>query len=967
MKHQSKTKKAAQPSVPMSTPVPDAEAERRLRPVLDFLYAHNARQALRLVNQAIQKRPGWPAARALRACIYLQMERWDEAHQDVQSLRQDLDQGRVPVNEDTAVKMHMYYQEVRCEDAAAQVYEHAWRECPTDVKLAETAYCLYVRSGAFVDAQKIAMKLHRCFSSTTQKYVFWATAAIWLGSVCDNQISSSETPVDTRMLKLGCAMMSKALQSEDGVPSAEFVRFASRVFKYSGDFDAAVNLVSHPMLVMDMAERLHIRADLAFNSTKSITDYHVLLMQYSPNDWEYWLRYLDSLSSSSSTDDWISQADEFIHNVLDVMTGLKEPARGPNLAKLELRVRENNWDALARGVVEYFRSFGDKAVVTHDLRPFIMLLKKHEAHMSALQEIEAVASEKGFPTHMHACWFQLWLDRFDEQPKQLVQRYSAIKIAGLEQTERQPCDEYIILAAHKLLPYTTEPQKRLDNTVLVLKTIMMLEAALTNSPFNHDFKLVLMRLYAAVGGIDRMSELWDSLDVKHVQLSTLSHIVIRPFFDSGHHDALQTTMENINALWSEIDRQIPDCVTRAFLDGSLNSAVDFVLFRRRLEQSALLAEAMIVDAQLHVILADGNTIGVKRALSILTMLPRFTVADLMGSKLVTNEDTVCYKFWDFQTHDPKERHVCIDEEVSHEGVPCDPSRAKSLTMRLASLLSLLQLTEENGKDDGADDDPEQNDGQERLVDGIGDGDIPPLVQLRFDIAKNLQEVKRILMHITSLPSAHANGKENPEDPSSVEQVVAQGQHLATMILDRVRIAVGDEAEDCDIRLTFSKTLVECGKLTFDLMLLVAVAVSSFSRILGKASRKAKKSSSRGDAKSPSTEKYESCRKVILWHRDAIMTATIVIQEWLTTFIEKGMDWTETIMSHEDMSDINDLIPEAVQPVRLSDGIRKTNESISPADFCRSILEGVQGSHSVSCKTLMEALKAITNQLKLTDL
>lgn len=970
MKTQGKSsKKAAQPSISMSSPVPDAEAERRLRPVLDSLYAHNARQALKLVNQALQRRPGWPAARALRACIYLQMERWHEASQDVQSLRQDLDQGRVPVNEDAAVKLHMYYQEIRSEDAAAQVYEHAWRESPTDVKLAETAYCLYIRGGEFADAQKIAMKLHRRLSSSTQKYVYWATAAIWLGFVCENHFSSaSGTPADARMLKLGCAMMSKALNSADDPPSPEIVRFATRVFKQSGDFDAAIRLVSHPLLVMDMAERLHLRADLAFNSTKSITDYHVLLMQYSPNDWEYWLRYLDSLSSSTSSDDWITQADDFIHNVLDVMADLKEPARGPNLARLELRVREKNWTALALGVVEYFRCFGEKAVVTRDLRPFLFLLKKHETLASALDEIDAMASEKGFPTHMHACWFQLWSGKFTDEPKQLVQRYLAIKDNGLPQTERQPSDEYMILAAHQILPYTIDPQKRLNNTVPVLKAIMMLEAALTNSPFNHDFKLVLMRLYAAVGGVDRMSELWDSLDVKHVQLSTLSHIVIRPFFDSGHHEALQATFDNINALWSEIDRQIPDCVTRAFLDGSLNSAVDFVLFRRRLEQSALLAEAMIIDAQLNLIQADGAPIGVKRALSILTLHPRFTVADLTGSKrLVTNEDTVCYKFWDFQTNEQIGSLSSVDEETTHGGISCDSSRVKALAMSLASLLSLLQLAEENGKDYGSEEEFDENEVSEGL---LSDGDnetVPPLIQLRFNLARNLREVKRILTLVTSIPPAHANGITDPKEISPVESMVAQGQDLATSILDSVRIAVGDESQDCDIRLSFSKTLVECGKLAFDVMLIVAVAVSSFSRILSKAHRKAKKSSPKGDVKSPPLEVYESCRKVILWHRDALSTATIVIQEWLTTFIERGLDWTDAIMEHEDMADINDLIPEPVQPVRLADGSRETSDPISPDEFCRSILDGVQASHSVSCKTLMETLKAINNQLNLTDL
>ena len=144
MRSSVKSAKKANQSL-ITTAVSEAESVRRLRPVLDALYAQNTKQALKLVQQALQKRPGWPAARALRACVYHQSERWNDADQEMLELRSDLDTGKVPIDEDGARKMHMYYREMRKEKDAGEVYEQAWRADSGNLKLAEMAFCLYIR------------------------------------------------------------------------------------------------------------------------------------------------------------------------------------------------------------------------------------------------------------------------------------------------------------------------------------------------------------------------------------------------------------------------------------------------------------------------------------------------------------------------------------------------------------------------------------------------------------------------------------------------------------------------------------------------------------------------------------------------------------------------------------------------------------------------------------------------------
>lgn len=956
----------------MSAAVPEAEAERRLRPVLDALYAHNSKQAIKLVQQALQKRPGWPAARALRACIYLQTERFAEAHREITAIRHDIDHALVPVNEDAAKKLHMYYQEVRCDHLAGEVYELVWKAQPSELRLAEIAFGLYICGNAFSNAQKIATRMHRLAAPQTQKYAFWATAALWLAVTYEARSSvATVSQMDTRMLKLGCAIMSKALDASTAPPSAETVRFATRVFKQAGDFSKAIQLVSHPRLVMDDAEVLHLRADISFAESKNAADFHKLLTDHAPNDWGYWLRYFECVGQGQGPD-WINNAKDFVDQLVHSAHIGKEPHRGPYLARMELLYRDADWDALVDDVVRYFRLFGNKTVVSRDLRPWIALLQESNLHQLTLEKLQSVASESSFLYTLHVFWLQLWFGCLDESPRNLFQRYVDQKIDGLEPTDRQPGDDFLILAAHKILPLVNG-SSRYGNASAVLKAIFMLEGGLTASPFNHDIKLLLIRLYTAIGGMERVSELWDSLDVKNVQLSTLTHIVLGPLYESGHHEHLQSVLENVNSLWREIDREIPECTTRAFLEGSLNAAVDFVLFKLRLERSAILAEAMVIDAQMNVILTDGEPHGVQRSLSLLTVQPRFTSEDFTGKKrIVTNEDSLCYRFWDYCPYDKESRLDSLRDEFLEEGVTCSASRVATLSGALMSSMVLLRLTEQNGNEGVREKtNKEANTTVPDTVSNGNDADVSVDIKLRLDIALNLKEVQSILYISIAPPnSEQVNGGTNHHSAVDIDRVLNRSKELSQAVLRRVKNALETgTSKSSDNELSFPTTIRECGKIVYDVLLVVAVALSSFSPVLTKGQRRMKKSGAKGETKDTKlSESFEKGRGAIVIYRDAVLSATGLIHEWVTDNVQKDLDWSARLFESEGLSEeLPHLIPDELYNLNPEDGSRVTKTPVNRTDFCNQIVERIRSSHSTSCMSLLNTLTAIARRLRLADL
>lgn len=957
MKSSQKASKKKTPSTKIITQVTEAESDRRLGPVIDALYTQNSKQAHKLVQQALQKRPGWPAARALRACYYLQAEKLEEAENEIDSIRDDFENQRAIIDEDTARKIHMYYQELRKEDIAGEFYEQAWKNDPKNIKLAEIAFALYIRGKNFSAAQKIATKVNR-IALKKNKYGMWAAVALWLSLKINNKpVGVMNQAPDSRMLKLVTAMIAKAIDGSF-VPTAEMVRFATRVYREAGQLQEAYQLVSHPRLVMDDAEILHIRADLGLPDT-SETDYRKLLTDCSADDWQDWISYLDYVSKKEN---WQHEAYELIQelNTSCLQKGQKL-GRGLCLAKLEIHKRAEDLKALADDIGKYFELFGAKKVCAYDLRTYLSTLHGTDYFNTAMEYMEKVCEQKGFPSHLTLAWIKLWFNLQTDDVNSLWESYFSRISNYVEKTDGQPGDEYLLLAAHKLLPIPEENESsRYVNTFDVMQTIIILEAGLTLSPFNFQFKLLLIRLYTEIGALGRVGELFESLDIKHIQAATLSYLVLIPLFESGHHDALQSVLERISHLWQECDKEIPECISKALQHGSVNAATEFVLFREQLQHSTILAQAQIVEAQMELVRGAGGSLGHRRAFHCLTKSARFAAESFIDNSqlLLDTNNTQCYQFWTLKQNEVSFKQDSFGDDSSNPQ-PIPTLQQDALAMNLLSLKTILECGSQSAEEAKTFD----SSLQELL--SKTENITSDCLKLRVRITLNLQRIKLLLIRASG-PQDNQS-KESPtltpaEDLAATKLICQQLQEDLHNIVGQCK---GENKTKCSSPVALRR----CGSYVFDILLQTGICISSLTPDLMKGRKRIKKSSAKiAEDQNPSvTTCFQSARDAILTYRNAVIEASSDIEKWVTDLINNeeaslnalfGADRNPEEMCH--------FLPDKLEPINLIDGLQRAGGAVSRSDFCAEILADVHSSYMVTCSSILETLANTTRTLKLAD-
>jgi N-terminal acetyltransferase B complex non-catalytic subunit len=88
---------------------------------------------------------------------------------------------------------------------------------------------------------------------------------------------------------------------------------------------------------------------------------------------------------------------------------------------------------------------------------------------------------------------------------------------GLEKTEMQYGDEFVILAAHTLLDLYNEHKQ----AALLIQAITLLETALVKSIHNFQIKLLLVRMYTMMGVYKRSFEIYRTMEIKQIQFDTM--------------------------------------------------------------------------------------------------------------------------------------------------------------------------------------------------------------------------------------------------------------------------------------------------------------------------------------------------------------------------------------------------------------------------------------------------------------
>jgi N-terminal acetyltransferase B complex non-catalytic subunit len=238
------------------------------------------------------------------------------------------------------------------------------------------------------------------------------------------------------------------------------------------------------------------------------------------------------------------------------------PLRGPFLGRLELvkQVTQGGLQNIlelpspATLLVDYFSVFATKSCCFDDLRAYFEFFSPDELKRfmvmaeSKITEnpINFDCSEEDMKRNVSilrrqismmqlqrycGCHRNLTLDKKRELVLLCKHLYrEGLKLArGVPDTDTKPADFFVILAVHLLIEIYVDARE----WAVLWQAILLLEHARSNKSTNSQVLLLLMKLYGYIGAAEGITDIFEALNVKHLQMETLGYIPLRYLQASG--------------------------------------------------------------------------------------------------------------------------------------------------------------------------------------------------------------------------------------------------------------------------------------------------------------------------------------------------------------------------------------------------------------------------------------------------
>lgn len=148
-------------------------------------------------------------------------------------------------------------------------------------------------------------------------------------------------------------------------------------------------------------------------------------------------------------------------------------------------------------------------------------------------------------------------------------------------TDQGPADAYALLVVHTLYDLAM----RLHDSAPLVTAVILLENLLKASPSNFHAKLLCVRLYHLIGCGEGAQLIYDSLDVKHLQMDTLGFVHCALMQPTGLLNLTATVQDATLKFFSTNYRDSIDHLTFSYKFGSFHKLEEFMNFRERLNNS----------------------------------------------------------------------------------------------------------------------------------------------------------------------------------------------------------------------------------------------------------------------------------------------------------------------------------------------------------------------------------------------
>lgn len=616
-------------------------SDRKLQPIYDALDSGTPKLALQLCNKALKKQPDSAIIKSLKALALIRAGKLEECI----ALADELIATK-PIDETVLNTLsHVLRALDRPQDVVA-LYDDAYKQHPNNEELGCQAFIAMAKIGSWRTAQQTALRLNRTFpgSGPEVRYVFWSIACMMM------QARAPDTPRKMKPTLLGLALrMIEGLPKPGAgvTPDKVWLHMSilidlGKVEKEDGAtgpeqgvnrFNKALELVvNSTQLVNSSLICEELRKEAMMLAERYVEEREICKTRLEANDRNY-LQFSGLIETTlaiikkqkageelilppaaeGETEPKPVPSSEDLHaETVDIFTKISEKEgadeRAAPLALIELEIGRRKAgldlasvapDSLYSLLSKYFDKIGDKACCFDDLADAIATLPEDgpelvkwiehlESQAEDLTTVEGVRKavnvakmlrtgrptvEKISPEDETAASQKYLKAYFDSAP--LFEKYP--------ETELQARDDFAILAASTLVSAYAGSGK----PSYLTQAIAILEYALSQSQFNHRFRILLIRIYRLIGAPTLAHEHYRGLRVKQMQSDSLSHLVLArasTFCLAGESELVGECIESSQIYTANV-QETPEMVARAFAQEKYAQVPGFVEFEERLECS----------------------------------------------------------------------------------------------------------------------------------------------------------------------------------------------------------------------------------------------------------------------------------------------------------------------------------------------------------------------------------------------
>ncbi|DAZ97189.1 TPA: hypothetical protein N0F65_003820 [Lagenidium giganteum] len=446
---------------------------------------------------------------------------------------------------------------------------------------------------------------------------------------------------------------------------------------------------------MQTIDKLSVEAGLAKAAgdwARCVKTYETLLQEHNADDWTFLKEYTNARFHMNQD---LAAVETELTKYFAALQAAKgnEKLRGPRLILVHLqsellekhreqkakpaKIQEAE-QTLVQLILAYIEQFYSKTCCFSDLKAYLQLEKLSPAtRKTFVDKIRTMFKEaKGVPAVSQSdeeraaglnrlnrrllalkilCFVGEYSESrcsiadLEELVVSLVNEYEVSSWMNLGSTggqrEVQYTDDLLLLAANLLLAiYQRAPTKR----NVLFEAAALLEYGLEKSSCNFQMKILLCRVYAYLGACEAMLKRHEELDVKHIQLDSLSFLVFDKMLALCHFPEAQRLCESIARLHRSSASETPEYITRSYRFGVYTKVIDMTDFlHKKMEKSHTLAMARteLENFGLTIALANGPSKLHELLVSAEADTRLKTIDDMLASELSSNQHREVTVHW----------------------------------------------------------------------------------------------------------------------------------------------------------------------------------------------------------------------------------------------------------------------------------------------------------------------------------